>query len=211
MAIVNSAPAYHVTGAVHHYVVVPGTPSSTYYLGTCEVQPDIRIWKLSAETRNDVQGIILPGQKTHQGEKADIGLQLSRYSETAYAQIVLAAGSNTDGSNGLQVQAGWEGRYSRGSNVFGVRTFQLWQVFERSLDSGFRGAQPYGYWWPQVELIQHAPVELGNKTKQLLLVLEAQPYFVPQSAYNTIGTYGRTHKLYSQADADFPAEVLIPQ
>jgi hypothetical protein len=211
MAIVNSAPAYHVTGAVHHYITVPGTASSTYYLGTCEVQPDIRIWKLSAEAKNDIAGRILPGQKTHQGEKADIGLQLSRYSEAAYEQILLAWGNNTDGSNGLQVRAGHEGRFSRGNLVFGVRTFQMWQVFERSVDSSFRGAQPYGYWWPQVELIQHAPVELGNKEKQLLLVLEAQPYFVPQTSHTVIGTYGRTWKLYSQADADFPAEVLIPQ
>lgn len=211
-AIIDSAPKFHVTGAVHHYVRTPTTPSGDiYYLGTCEVQPDIRIWELSAEVKNDTHGVILPAQKTDQGKKADIGLQLTRFSRTAYTAIRTPRGSNVDGSNGLAVSAGWDGRFARGSLVFGSKTFELWQVFERSTSVTYRDSMPYGFYWPQVELIQHAPVKLGNQEEMLLLVLEAQPAFAPQSAYNTVGTFGRTHKLYDQADGAFPAAVLIPQ
>lgn len=211
MAIVNSAPAFHVTGAVHHYIRTPGIPADIYYLGTCEVQPDIRIWEVASEVKNDIAGIILPAQKSDQGKKADLGLQLSRFSESAYATLQTPRGFAADGSNGLAVGIGWDGRFARGSMVFGSKTWELWQVFERSVSGTFRGAQPLGYYWPQVELIQHAPVTLGNREKQLLIVAEAQPLFIAQTNYTTLGTYGRTWTLYRQDDAAFPSEVLIPQ
>lgn len=207
MPIVNSFPDYHVTGAVHHYIRIPAYPLNIYYLGTCEVQPDLRIWEYSAEVRNDIAGRMLPGQKTDQGEKADLGMQLSRFSEIAYGWLRLPRGAN----NGLQVQIGWQGRFGRGSLVFGSKTFELWQVFERSTVAAFRGQQPLGYYWPQVELLQHMPVTLGNQEKQLMLVCEAQGQWIPQASYNSVGANERSWVLYRQDDAMFPAEVLIPQ
>lgn len=208
MAIVNSLPKYNLTGAIHHFIRVPLIPLSIYYLGTCEVQPDIRIWELSAGVKNDDAGRILDGQKTDQGRKADIGLQLSYYSELTYTQLKTIRGT----ANVLQHAAGWEGRFGRGSLIFGSKTFELWQVFERQTEASLRDAnQPLGYYWPQVELIQHAPVVLGNQEKQLLLVCEAQPKKMPQASHSAVAAGERTWKLWAEDDASFPAEVLVPQ
>lgn len=213
MAIVNSFPAFNLTGAVHHYVRVPNDATNIYYLGACEVQPDVRILELSLEAKSDVTGRLLPGQKTDQGQKAAIGLQLSYYSELAYVRLqTMRLTAGTFASNTLQVAAGWEGRFARGSLIFGSKTFELWQVFERQTDANYRNANmPLGWYWPQVELILHAPVTLGNQEKQLLLVCEALPAFLPQASYNAVAGNERSKKLYGTADADFPAEVLIPQ
>jgi len=202
-----SFPDYRTTGAVHHFVKTPGDPTNTYYLGTCEVQPVVQFYKMRAPVKNDLAGDALPAQKTHQGEMATLGLQFTRWSLDAYDTILNCRGTG----NGLNILAGWEGRFSRGSLVFGSDTFQLWQVFDNALNAVFRGDLPLGWYWPQVEIVQHAPVKLGTREYQLLLMLEANPKYVPQASMNQIQANERSWFLYSTQDADFPAAVQVPQ
>lgn len=203
-----SFPAYNVTGAVHHYIRTPATEGLIYYLGTCEVQPDIQIWELSANAMNDEAGRILPGQKTDQGQKADLALQMSRFSQKAYDILMTPRGIN----NGLTVDLGHQGRFSRGSLIFGVKTIELWQVFENATNVAFRGPNmPLGYYWPQVEVLNHAPVKLGTQETHLLIVAEAQPWKIPQANSQAVSGNERSWVLYQVDDAAFPADVLIPQ
>lgn len=201
-----SFPDYHVTGAVFHFIKTPNS-GSIYYLGTCEDKPDIFIHEAHRPVMNDEAGHVLPGQKTDQGQRADIGLTLTKYSELAYAFLQAIRGT----ANGLQVAVGQAGRFSRGSTVFGSKTFELWQVFENSLNSTYRRSQPLGYYWPQVEVVDHGPVRLGTQEKVLQLVLDAQPWKVPQASPTAVTGYERSWVLYQNDDEAFPAAVLVPQ
>lgn len=98
-------------------------------------------------------------------------------------------------------------------------TFELWQVFDNSLDSNVRDLYPgleLGWYWPQVEFLDEDFIQLGNGREQLqLLTLEAQPAFTPLTGNGSTGPYpapgDREFFLYSTADDQFPEEVLLPQ
>lgn len=224
--IINSFPAFHLTGAIQCFVRTPASiaasSNDTYFLGTCEVQPDVRITQLRAEVKNSNFGIALPGQKTRQGQKADIVLPLSYFSYSALNALLTPSGSSTsagDTINTLQVKRGWEGRFSRGALTDGVDTFELWLVFERQTNANVRNStMPIGWFFPQVEMLVHNPVKCGPQEVVMMLVLEARPKRIAQVSHTAVGTNERTHQLYvdplpgdSDVSTYFPASVLVPQ
>lgn len=200
---VASYPEFHVTGPVHHYIKVPGE-SYYWYLGTAEVTPKVDHHPFYEETFNSIGGSKVPMQRTEQGEMAVIGVLLNRFSKSAYDKMLTVGAS--------VVGRGHRGRFSRGSLVFGLGSFEMWQLFENSTNAAFRSTDmEMGYYWPQVTLADHTRDRLGTDTEKLLIVCEAYPYWVPQSNYNTVASGERTWQLYSTADAAFPNDVRVPQ
>lgn len=204
---VPSFPLFSVTGAVHHYVRVPGN-TSIYYLGTAEVTPRVEHKLFYADSINSIGGNAVPMQRTEQGETATLGLLLNRYSKSAYDALLKVGASGGE--------AGLRNRFSRGSLAFGPGSFEVWQVFENATPAaqaaGYRSVGlELGYYWPQVNLADHNRDMLGTDVEKLLLVLECFPYWVPQASYNSVTGFERSWQLYSKGDAAFPADVLVPQ
>jgi hypothetical protein len=202
-----SFPAFHVTGAVHHYIRYPDT-GPIYYLGTAEVTPKVEHRVFRSDAFNDIGGSAVPMQRTEQGEMAVVGTLMNRFSKTAY-DVLMKLGS----SGGA---AGFRNRFSRGSLVFGPGSFELWQVFENATPAanaaGYRvDGLELGYYWPQVDLTGHTRDKLGTDVEHLLLVMECFPYWIPQASYNNVSGYERSWELYSRDDTAFPADVMIPQ
>lgn len=198
-----SLPAYHVTGAVHHFLRSPASPSNIYYLGTAETTPRVELRPAYRDIMNDIAGRTLPGQRTFDGEAAMIGTVLTRFSKEAYAWILQA---------GVTIAPGFEGRYSRGSLVFGVKTFELWLVFENYWNPLYRTPnQTPGYYFPQCMLAAHTRDTLGTEGEKLLLAIDAQPYWLPQQSINAVQGNERSWLLHSTAEADFPVGVQVPQ
>lgn len=198
-------PDFNVTGAVHHYVRVLG--GRIRYLGTAEVTPKVHFDVKWRDAFNDMFGKELPGQRTKQGRMAVIGVLLSRYSKGAWGDILLAGETA-----GTQIDYGQESRFSRGALAFGNESFELWQVFENATSAAFRQTgMELGYYWPQVLVGGEDRDTLGTEVEKLLLVLEAYPKFLPQSNPQAVQGNERSHLLFSFNDADFPAEVLVPQ
>jgi hypothetical protein len=200
-----SLPRYHVTGPVHHYVRSPAYPSRIYYLGTAETTPRVELRPSYRDIMNDVAGRTLPGQRTFDGEAAMVGTVLTRFSKEAYAAILSA---------GVTLAPGQEGRYSRGSLVFGVKTFELWLSFENYWNETYRTAgQTPGYYFPQAMLAAHTRDTLGTEGEKLLCAFDCQPYWLPQSSLNGVSGTERSWLLYSTDDntVDFPADVRVPQ
>jgi len=208
-------PAYHVTGPVHHYVRIPdpygqGSQGAILYLGTCEVQPRVQISYAKVPIMNDIAGRTLPAQKKDDGQSATIAALLNRFS-----QDTLYEARSAD----LFYGAGRQGRFARGTLMYGVKTFELWQVFENYLDVDTRAMfpdLPIGYYWPQVEWVALEDVP-GNSDQKVLCQWEASalwtglPDGIGTSATVAAGT--REWMLFSQVDdlARFPADVRIPQ
>jgi len=222
--VFNSLPAYHVTGSIQCFVRTPGfvgDATDIYFLGTCEVQPDVRITQMRAEVKNSNFGIALPAQKTRQGQKADVTLPLSYYSATAlnYMLVPQEPAAGLAANDPLDIRRGHEGRFSRGALTDGVDTFELWLVFERQTNTNTRNTTlPIGWYFPQVEILQHVPVKCGPQETVMLVQMEARPKRIPQAAHNSVGTNERTHQLYvdplptaSDVATYFPAAVLVPQ
>lgn len=201
-----SYPDIHVTGAVYHFVRCP--PYDTiYFLGTAEVTPTVQNHRHSTEVMNDIAGRSLPMQKIKGGESSTIGVLLNRFSKSAYDAVI-----TSDATGEIRRTNGRDGRFSRGAPVFGIETFELWQVFENYLNAAFRGVgMKPGLYFPQVELVNHDRVALGTEAEKLLLVLDAQPYWTPQSSANSVSSGEREWFLYSDDPDDFPAGVLVPQ
>lgn len=194
-------PAFHVTGAVHHYVNWSGL-SAPLYLGTAESTPQIKLVSTSKPVMNDITGPTLPAQKVETGEMAQIGVAFNRFSYGTRATLNTHTGP------------GRRGRFDRGLLKFGRYTFQLWQVFENATDATVRALYPglpLGFYWPQVELLSKDSPRIGNQDELWVPTFEAQPYFTPQAVATTVASGEREFFLYSQADADFPAAVLVPQ
>lgn len=193
-------PAFQVTGAVHHYVAWPGT--NPLYLGTAEATPQVRKVKTSKPVMNDSTGPVLPAQKVNTGEMAVIAVPFNRFSQATVDALLLRTGP------------GRQGRFSRGTLKFGVNTFVLWQVYENSLNPVQRALYPglhRGYYFPQVELLDENLPRTGNTDELWVPTFEAQPYFVPQADPTQVQAGEREFWLYSQDDASFPTDVLVPQ
>lgn len=216
---INSFPAFHTTGPVLHYIRTNGsfqqavgnvqspttsTGGDIYFLGTCQTRPFVRINRYGQAIFNDLGGRSVPMQKTSDGEDADLAMQLSRYSELAY-QRILMANQVTDPA------AGVESGMARGSLMYGTKTFELWQWFSFYGTAAATPNMTCGYYWPQVELLNHSPEESGTEGKVLLLTAKATPRFFtpgPGGAANGVVTPAR-FVLYSNRPADFPADVQV--
>lgn len=214
----NSFPDVHVTGAVHHYVRVDGwangySNGDIWYLGTTEVTPQVQRRKYGQDVFNDIAGKTLPFQRTRDGEDANIAVLLTRFSRIAWDAILRAGTGATGERHPLGGEAGRETRWSRGGVIFGKETFELWQVYEFALPGSPNRTVGLerGWYWPQVELINHDTVAAGTQAEKLLLVMQARPYWVVQASSQSIADGEREWSLYENSDASFPAEVLIPQ
>jgi hypothetical protein len=212
MPAANSFPEVHVTGVVHHWVRANLSGSqSAFYLGTAEVTPQMQIRKYKTNVMNDIAGRTLPFQKTYDGEAAVVSTLLTRWSKYAYDAIL-----NQGKSLGLVHAwgAGSETRWSRGALVYGQLTFEMWQVFDNSLNTTI--ATPgleLGYYWPQVEILDHDTVSAGTGPNKLQLVLDCTPYWIRQASHGAVieSANERGFLLYSNHAEDFPLEVLTPQ
>ncbi len=222
MALNTSYPAFHTTGPIHNFVRTGGfgitgvdtsaTPASKpiWYLGTCETQPILRITRYGRPIFNDIGGRSVPMQETHDGSDADIGLMLSRFSQSAYSALQTYAANGTAPTPGTdrEPQPGVEDLLSRGSLVYGPRTFELWQFFSFYGSVAATTGCPIGYYWPQVKLGQHSLEKSGSEGEVVLLTCKGTPRWVTPLSSGSTGTSGSGGRfvLYSQAPADFPAE-----
>lgn len=194
-------PAFHVTGAVQHFIRYPGI-GTPIFLGTCEATPAVRFQEMTKDVMNDIFGPRLPGQRVEGGEIATISAPLNRFSKQSL-QALLAA-----------VAPQRRNRYSRGQLVFGRNTFELWQVFENYWDVTVRALYPNmepGFYWPQVQLMVKDLPRLGNQDQLYVLNCEAHPKWVPQADPTVVAAGEREFFLYSTNSADFPAAVQVPQ
>lgn len=200
---VTSYPDIHVTGAIHHYTRRRGG-GGIYYLGTCEITPQMQRQRFVQRTLNDWWGKTLPAQKTYDGEMATISTLLTRFSKTAYWNTVNAGAAAlvTDGTT-----YGNETRLSRGHGVFGRSDFELWQVYDFALFPTVASANlEIGWYWPQCTLENHDTVAAGTQGEKLLLVIEATPVRLASTDANPYGFV-----LHSADPTLFPADVLVPQ
>ncbi len=201
---VDSFPAFHVTGPVHHFAAVGNGAgqSTTYYLGTAESQPRVSYEFPTRKFMNDIAGTSLPMQEKDDGQIANIGVLLNRFSKTALSSII---------------PTGRMGRWSRGTVIYGIQTFYLWQVYENYLDPATRALYPgleIGRFWPQVRVAALEDVP-GNTDQKAMVQFQASNQWNRGAAYDTgAGVPGfRDWTLYSTSDdlVTFPAAVRIPQ
>lgn len=200
---VPSFPEFSVTGPVHHFIAPPAAiGSTTYYLGTCEVQPSVRWQQMTQAWMNDTHGRSLPAQMKDDGEMASIVALLNRFSRSALDFLGVLSGT-----------AGRQGRFSRGQPIFGRKTFRLWMLFENYLDPTTRALYPglpIGYFWPQVRWIDMEDMP-GNQDAKKVCAWDALPYFTPQASASAVQAGEREFLLYSTSEADFPDAVRVPQ
>lgn len=207
-----SYPAIHTTGPIHHYLRASGTfgTGDIWYLGTCETQPVLRINRYSKAVFNDIAGRSIPIQETHDGHDADIGLALSRFSQLAYLQLQ----KYSDSANSIYEGNGDETFLSRGSLVYGPRTFELWQWFSFYNTPAAQANMPAGYYFPQCKLVGHELSKCGSEAKVLMLTAKATPrWIVPvatgvNQATSSITT-GGVFRTYTQTLSFFPSSVQL--
>jgi len=204
-------PAFHVTGAIHHYVTYPGQ-ATALYLGTCETSPQVAFQELYKDVHNDVTGPSLPAQRIENGEMATMAIGLNRFSKATWYSMLAATAPSR------------RGRFSRGLTTFGSgglaqgagTTAQLWMVFENFLDASVRALFPsmeQGWYWPMVQIQGKEFPRMGNGNDTLLVIrAEAHPIHTVQAdVAAAVGATERQWLLYSTTAGDFPAGTLIPQ
>lgn len=206
---VPSFPSVNVTGPVHTYLQAAGS-TDIWLLGQCEVTPQIQTRVYKGDVKNTIASSTLPFQRTSQGEAATVSCLLTRFSQLAY-QVMLE--SDSTGANLIPVQ-GQETRWNRGSLIFGQKSFQVWQVFDSffappGVDVGEN--LPIGYYWPQVEVLDHDIVAAGTLDEKLMIVFDATPLWIPYGASTTWAAGSGGWVLYTQDPAAFPTEVQVPQ
>lgn len=208
-------PAFHVTGPVHHYYRRParyaGDPwaNKVYYLGTAETQPRLAVSHVRRPIINDIGGPDVPSQKKDGGRLAAISVMFNRFSHWAIGDLK---------------PPGQQGRFSRGQVVYGVKTFELWQVYENAVgaltDTGLAALYPdlpLGYYWPQVDWVTNEETP-GNIYEKIMVQWEASELFTDLATLvgtSPVGTApfagSREWLLFSQDPTTFPAEVRVPQ
>lgn len=205
----DSAPGIKVTGPVHHFVQIT-TPyiaasttaagaGSVFYLGTAEVQPQIKVKKVAIPVKNDIMGRLLPVQQVYQGQMGQIGVALNRFSLRALNEIKVLGGTGG-------VYKGRDYYNSVGMLEFGNLTFRLWQVNGfYNFGTPVTGVSeiPPGRYWPNVRLDDEDDQKIGTIDWTKLLVMTA--YKLPTC---TTGLWDGV--LYSEEPADFPTEVRTP-
>lgn len=211
---VASFPDVNITGPVQHFVRATGSgDTGIYFLGTAEVTPQMQRRRYRQNVMNDLAGKTLPFQKTYDGEAATVSTLLTRFSKLAWELILVAgydAGMIPD-FNGAPY-SGSETRWSRGQAVYGAMTFEVWQVYDNFFNpAGASANMEIGWYWPQVELLQHDTVAAGTQAEKLLLVFDCTPKFIPQASSQTVTGNERGWTLYTNSPADFPDAVRTPQ
>lgn len=207
---INSFPAYHVTGAIHHYVRALG--GVIKYLGTAEVTPQMQLRRYYQRVANDEAGKTLPGQETRDGQAAKVAVSFSRWSKLAWGDLLLSGLAA-----GLDFDEGQESRWSRGALVYGQDTVELWQVYENSLNPGGPNRALFGIelgrYWPQVKVEEDNQPQAGTQVERKLLIFDCTPKRIVQASYSSVNTSlnERGFTLYRIDDAAFPADVLVPQ
>ena len=73
---VAAFPAFHVTGAIHHYVAWPAIAATPVYLGTCESSPQVAFQSFFGDWATDNSGPHLPEQRSEGGETASLAQTL---------------------------------------------------------------------------------------------------------------------------------------
>jgi hypothetical protein len=199
MSIVVSNPDVQVTGSVHHFVntlasSVPVTPTATatYYLGTCETQPQIDVQRMALDVFNDIGGRSIPFQQIYEGEVAVVGLLLTRWSQLAYNAVRdpgQAISGNSSITPGQDSEIG-----GRGTLMFNRINVRLWQLFDFYGTSIAQTNLPPGRYWPNAQLAAHKIVDSGTAAEKLLLVFNCIPIY---------NTSTRGFQFYSEAVADF--------
>lgn len=205
----DSAPGIKVTGPVHHFVqvVTPyiggGTTAagagSIFYLGTAEVQPQIKVKKVAIPVKNDIGGRLLPSNNVYQGQMGQIGVALNRLSLRALNEIKVVGGT-------AGVFKGRDYYNAVGALEFDKYTFRLWQVNGfYNWASPVTGASeiPPGRYWPNVRLDDEDDQKIGTIDWTKLLVMTA--YKLP-----ICGSGLWDGVLYSEEVADFPTDVRTP-
>jgi hypothetical protein len=206
----DSAPGIKVTGPVHHFVqiVTPFIGASTtaagagsiFYLGTAEVQPQIKVKKVAIPVKNDIGGRLLPSQNVYQGQMGQIGVALNRFSLRALNEIKVVGGTGG-------IYKGRDYYNAVGALEFDKYTFRLWQVngFYNWVTPVVSGATeiPPGRYWPNVRLDDEDDQKIGTIDWTKLLVMTA--YKLPTCSS---GLWDGV--LYSEEAADFPAGVQTP-
>lgn len=209
-----SFPEVHVTGAIHAFVLGDLTgETEPFYLGTTEVTPQVQRQRLSSEVMNDIKAKKLPFQKTDDLEEHNISLMLTRFSRSAWDNILSAgvAAGRVLAPGGVP-DAGTFTRWTAGGLVYGVRTFQLWLLFENFFNPfGASTGLEIGWYYPQVELLNHDMAAGGTQAEKLLLLMNATPWWIPQTSPTAITGNQRGWLLYSNNVTDFPASVQVPQ
>lgn len=209
---IPSFPEVHVTGPVHHFIRAENAfDASIFFLGTCEVTPQMARRKYKSDVKNTIAGNALPFQRTYDGEAAKVSVLLNRFSKDAWATILEA-----DFVKGNTPLAGTESRWSRGHLVYGQSTFELWQVYDNFFNPfGTSTGLEIGWYWPQVELLDHNTVAAGTLDEKLMLVFDCTPKRIPQASPDEVraGLNERGWKLYSNLNdlTNFPNEVRTPQ
>ena len=204
---VPSFPSVNVTGPVHHYVRTLNS-TNIYYLGTAEVTPQMRRRTYKTDVKNDIAANQLPFQRTYDGEAATLGVLLTRYAKLTEAAIDL----RTNPLTLLQSARGRDSRWSRGSLIYGQWTFELWQVFENFSNPVV--ATPgleIGWYWPQVELLDHDQEESGTRAQKLQYVFDCTPKWTGQLSATVVAPGEREWLLYSTDPLLFPTDVQVPQ
>lgn len=208
---INAFPAYHVTGAIYHWVRVKGD-ANFYFLGTAEVTPQMQVRRYRQDVPNDEHGKSLPGQRTRDGQAAKVAVILSRWSKWTWEKIQTSAAAV-----GLDFLDGSEGRWSRGGLVFGQEDFELWQVYDNALNPFGPNRATYGIelgrYWPSVMFDEDNQPQAGTQVERKMFVFDCQPKRVPQASVSVVNDAAneRGWVLYSVQDAAFPADVLVPQ
>lgn len=206
---VPTFPAYHVTGAIHHWVRRLG--GAILYLGTAEITPQMQLRRYYQKVPNDEAGKTLPGQMTRDGHAATVAVSMSRWSKNTWDQMAISGIEA-----GLDFDIGQEGRFSRGGLVFGQDTVELWQVYENSLnpflDRGTFSVE-LGRYWPQVVISEDNQPQAGTQVERKLFVFDCQPRRVTQASFSAVNAAvnERGWILFRVDDAAFPADVLVPQ
>jgi hypothetical protein len=203
----NSFPSVNVTGPVHHYIQAPGQNSANiYYAGTAESTPQMQMRIYKKDVKNTIAAGTLPFQRTSDGEAATVSVLLNRFSQLALHIALLSDSTGGD----LIPAVGSETRWNRGSLIFGQKTFQLWQVFDSFFAPGGVDVGenlPIGFYWPQVEILDHDTVAAGTMDEKILCVFDCTPFWTPYGVSTTLPGGPGGWMLYSQDQAYFPAAV----
>lgn len=221
MAVEVSLPSFHVTGPVHLFIRTPAhsrysgaVTAKIWYLGTNETQPQVKHQTQKLDVFNDIGGRKVPMQQLEQGEIGLLGFMLTRFSQSVYGQIRKAGGKDGTGlsANGLGV--GYEGRYARGMFAFANTSVELWMLYEYGFGAETPGVAgpnttpnlPRGRYYPNCNLIAHEIADSGTAAEKLLLVFQAMPLWLGPDA---VGELARGWSLYSEAEADFPSDIVL--
>jgi hypothetical protein len=179
----STGPAHAFVGSISSGGVTP------FYLGTCEVAPQIEVTPRFEEVHNDIGGIV-PFDKQYGGEEAFIGLDLNRYNEGVYAALAarpnsLVAGAVRGLNSALDVGTLM---LTEGKNVV------LWIVFPFFAKPAMRaGGMPAGYRFPGSILLGPDKLDgLGTRSRKTHLFFEALRLWTPLTGAFTLYDHNTT-------------------